>query len=191
MLKTFVADEEYPKLLDILIKLKENKLNNEVSIIELYGAGSNGKTTLQNFMLEIAKCQKSHVMLNNSTMIDGSLPVYLSNPVFTINEDAEKTQLKWLNEVIKAIPINGPNNRAGVGILTCNKLVDLGYDDSATRQVIHLQLPNHFSGILSIAEVIEKCKEEFMEEYEKYVGGESKEKEEEDKPIDFKIKIIL
>ncbi|MCJ7636028.1 MAG: hypothetical protein MUO21_00910 [Nitrososphaeraceae archaeon] len=191
MLKTFVAEEEYPKLLDILIKLKENKLNKEVSIIELFGDGSNGKTTLQNFMLEIAKCQKSHVNLNSNTMIDGSLPVYLSNPLFTINEDAKETQLKWFNEVIKGIPINGPNHRAGVGILTCNNLMDLNYDVNATRKVIQLHLPNYFNGILSMSEIIEKCKEEFMKEYEKYLDGEAEEKEEEYKPIDFKIKIVL
>lgn len=53
-LKSFVSEEDYPKLLDVLYKIHNNTLKDTVSVVVLYGDGSNGKSILMEVMENLA-----------------------------------------------------------------------------------------------------------------------------------------
>ncbi len=206
MLKSFVSESDYPKLIETLIKIKENKLNEEVSIIQIYGSKNSGKSTLELLMFKIADClQYVFDIDSNDTIVS-----CLQHPLFHIPKK-NFNKLQWINELIKSFPLGGPNNRAGIGIMTTNEDIDLDYDLNATRKVIYIHLPNVFDNTDYIKnklknniyfqqesdfkdeldrEIIKKCLKEFEDEYQKYLGNVSGD-EKEIKDSDIRINITI
>lgn len=58
MLKSFVSEEDYPKLINILKRIYNKTLKDDVSILNIYGSVNSGKTTLCTIMATIGNLKR-------------------------------------------------------------------------------------------------------------------------------------
>lgn len=74
MLKNFVSEANYPVLVDLIRKVKNGTLKDEVSIVEIWGGPSSGKTTFIDVLRSLNTSARLSLRLVYNQGFDGILP---------------------------------------------------------------------------------------------------------------------
>lgn len=174
MLKSFVSDVDYPRLIDFLKKVQSDTLRKEVSIVQIFGAGNNGKTTFIQFLSKLNTAQRFCFENIYNRGFEGRY----SNPDLSAFEksmaisydhgysDTEKMLSRFHREVykhgivdsMKEIHIANP----GVLIIHTNKLYEIETYPIRRRRPLYFHFPNTFKYDPNV-DIVEQCLKEFNE----------------------------
>ena len=152
MLRSFVSDADYPKLLETLKGILSNTLQCDVSVIVITGGESSGKSTLMRVM--------SHLSHHGRVRIENLFPRQISAPEPQIEMferplifASETTSTELLHDCHKLVnsPITVRNfyenyhviERPGVLVVALNEEFTIP-DDDLPRKPLYIHLPNRF-----------------------------------------------
>lgn len=170
MLKSFVSDEDYPKLVEIVKKIRDGVFN-DVSILEIYGGYASGKSTFLQFLKKLG---------GRSIMIDSRIgdKNYFTSPhdlsafkkSITIGElydDNADTLTKYHFMINKPLTFRvlysmdfQVIDRPATLIVATNIRQEIPIDGWEKRLPLYLHFPNQFDCKIPYDEIIKLCLDE-------------------------------
>lgn len=174
MLKSFVSDVDYPRLIDFLKKVQSDTLRKEVSIVQIFGAGNNGKTTFIQFLSKLNTAQWFDLDYIYSRRLFAGRPMHQLSAFeksMAISSDynypdTEKMLSRFHREAYKhgicytrsgkEIYIANP----GVMIIHTNTFYKI--ETGGKRRPLYFHFPNTFKHDPNV-DIVEQCLKEFNE----------------------------
>jgi len=171
ILRTFVAPEDYPKLLALMKMVKHDVLKNEFIVIVFYGKGNNGKTVMTNLLRKLATSTErvparlfrrpsraneiNYIIATNASLVcvgeDGDRNLIEQIYEFKCDVKGQKIRKMYSSDTVEINP--------GVFLINTNSKPKPIYGN----KVLILEFPNtfKFNPELSNETIIQQCLKEF------------------------------
>lgn len=185
MLKSFVSEEDYPILVDIVRKIKSNTFE-DTSILQIYGGPASGKTTFLEFLEKLSGGDRVKLDPNlglptkwtahyyagpNNHLLPFQKNVAFCNSLDEYNDAKPLETLakyhRMINTCLRFRILYEPENfrevkKPATLVVAINEKYDisLGEIEREYRTPMYLHFPNRFDCKTPIGDIVDKCLEE-------------------------------
>ena len=174
MLKSFVSEEDYEKLVEIVCKIRDNKFD-DVSVLEIYGEPNSGKTTFLEVLRMLSNCDQTYL---DSRL--GTYRKYYSDPqnhlqVFEkhvtvcwhVDTNVLETLTKYHSMINKSLQYRrlyefnmNIVEKPATLIVETNAKYEIPIDKQNRRFPMYLHFPNRFDCKTSFKDIVVRCVKE-------------------------------
>jgi hypothetical protein len=162
-LRSFVSDNDFPRLMEILTKIYNGTINKNTSLIILYGGGGNGKSTLKNL---ISKIQPKYCGFSLTELYSNSPTEKHDVSLFkdTIIKGCEicSDEYDLLCQLADDINYGINNLTTTIGIMITYQQIPIKQTHPNPKKIEYLELPFNHSRNPNF-NIIEDCVKEFFD----------------------------